>query len=252
MTDVRNSVSLISDLPMGNILLTICARGGSEGVKNKNIRKLGRYPLIAHTIRQAKKWGRANRIVVSTDSANISDVSRDFGAEVPFVRPAELATSEAGKVDVIKHALKTCEDIYNEQYSIVVDLDPTAPVRDSKDLDSALKLFEEERPKTLMSVVRSRKNPYFNMVEVDDSNRVSLSKPVNTSIMSRQKAPIVYSLNASIYIYDRKFLTSTGTSCMTDDSIMYEMSEESSIDIDREIDFRFVEYLVREKLISLY
>jgi len=88
-----------------NILCTICARGGSKGVPRKNIKKLNGKPLIYYTINQAIKWGKANKIIVSTEDEEIANISRKYGAEVPFLRPKELATDEAGKLDVIKHAV---------------------------------------------------------------------------------------------------------------------------------------------------
>src|SRR5690348_11926756 len=93
-----------------DILLTIAARGGSKGVKDKNIRPLCGLPLIAHTINQAKRWGKAKRIICSTDSEAIADVARQYGAEVPFIRPADLATDTAGKVGVLRHALKAMQE----------------------------------------------------------------------------------------------------------------------------------------------
>ena len=97
---------------MNNLLITICARGGSKGVKNKNIRDLAEKPLIYYTIKQAKEWGRGKHIVLSTDSKEIAEIAKQYGVEIPFMRPQELADDTAGKIAAIKHALISCEEIF--------------------------------------------------------------------------------------------------------------------------------------------
>ena len=234
------------------ILVTIAARGGSKGVKDKNIRELCGLPLIAHTIRQARRWNRASRIVCSTDSERIADVARSHGAEVPFMRPPELASDTAGKVGVIRHAVLKVEEITKERFDIIVDLDATAPIRNNSDLEGALALFKKERPKTLFSVTSCRKNPYFNMVELGKEGFVHLAKELPSSINRRQDAPKVYDMNASIYIYNREYiLDENSKSAISDRSIIWEMDELSAIDIDLELDFHFVEFLVSKGIVKL-
>jgi len=233
-----------------NILLTIAARGGSKGVKGKNIRSLLGKPLIAHTILQALRWAKATRVVISTDSEAIAQVARQYGAEVPFMRPASMATDKAGKMPVIVHALKTCEEIYQTKFDILVDLDATAPVRTIQDLDQALAMFIKHKPANIFSVVPSHKNPYFNMVELTPRGRVRLCK--RGKFKRRQDAPAVYDANASIYIYDRNYLLKTKhPSVVNPRTMIYVMKEESAFDIDREIDFKFLEFLTKEKVITL-
>ena len=235
---------------MNNLLITICARGGSKGVKGKNIRTLAGKPLIYYTIKQAKNWGKAKHIVVSTDSKEIAQTAKKYEAEVPFIRPQDLATDSAGKVAVVKHALITCEEIFREKYVAVMDLDVTSPVRRIEDLENAYKLFLEKRPRTLFSVVHSHRNPYFNMVEETLDKKVSLIKQGNFT--RRQDAPKVYDMNASIYIYDRRYLLDENDpSSISDNSIIYLMDEISRIDIDSELDFKFIEFLVKENIITL-
>lgn len=235
-----------------NILLTICARGGSKGVKNKNIRHLMGKPLIAYTINQALLWSKAGRIVVSTDSEDIASVARTFGAETPFVRPAELATDTAAKVPVIRHAARHCEELYGERYDLVVDLDPTAPVRTIADLDACLEIFMAHRPKTIFSVVAAHKNPYFNMVELNEAGFAHLSKALPQGVSTRQSAPRVYAMNASIYFYDRQYLMDeTVTSPISDSSMVHVMDDLAGQDIDREIDFEFIEFLCQRGKIKL-
>lgn len=235
---------------MNNLLITICTRGGSKGVKGKNIRDLAGKPLIYYTIKQAKEWGKAKHIVVSTDSKDIARIAKEFGAEVPFIRPEELATDSAAKIPAIRHALKTSEDIYHEKYEIIMDLDATSPVRRIEDLENALQLFLKEKPKTIFSVVNAHRNPYFNMVEKGADGKAKLCKQGNFA--SRQNSPKVYDLNASIYIYDREYLLDgKNISAISDNSVIYLMNEISRMDIDSELDFKFIEFLIKENIISL-
>jgi len=147
---------------MDKILVVIGARAGSKGVKGKNIKPLNGKPLIAYTIEKALAWTKADRVVVSTESEEIAAVAKKIGAQVPFMRPAEMSTDTAAKGPALRHALKSCEKIDSVKYSLVVDLDVTAPIRTTEDLDNCLKIFNEHKPQTLFSVVVAHKNPYFN------------------------------------------------------------------------------------------
>lgn len=233
-------------------LLTIAARGGSKGVVNKNIRSVMGKPLIAHTILQAQRWGMAEHVVVTTDSPEIAAIARDFGAEVPFLRPAELATDTAGKVEVLRHALQACEAHYQTSFDGVVDLDPTAPLRRISDIENAYQLFLEKRPKTIFSGVPCHKNPYFNMVEVGRDGYAVLCKRTAQAVLRRQDGPQVYDLNASIYVYQREFLTDPSScSVITDRSLVYVMDSISAFDVDREIDFQFLEFILTKGFFKL-
>ena len=237
---------------MQNILVAIGARGGSKGVKNKNIRDLDGKPLICYTIKQALNWGKAKRVVVSTDSEEIAHISKKCGAEVPFMRPDILATDTAAKLPAIRHALLESERIFGEQCEIIVDLDATAPIRTIDDLDKCLRIFINDRPDTLYSVVYAHKNPYFNMVEKNDAGSYVVSKKLGNSITRRQDAPKVYSLNASIYFYNREYLLNEeNNTCLTANSRIYIMDDIAGIDIDREVDFKFIEFLIKEGLVQL-
>lgn len=233
-----------------NILVTITARGGSKGVKNKNIRELAGVPLIGHTIMQAKRWGRADKIACSTDSEEIALVAQKYGAEILCMRPAELATDTAGKIDVLKHLVRFVEDQDKRHYHVIVDLDPTAPIRKNEDLEGALRLFLDKRPKSVFSVTPCKKNPYFNMVEMDNSGFAVVSKKPASPVLSRQTAPKVYDMNASIYVYQRDYLLNDKTrSALSDRSLIWVMDEISAFDIDRESDFQFIEFLIAKDLV---
>ncbi|MFW9767178.1 MAG: cytidylyltransferase domain-containing protein [Candidatus Thorarchaeota archaeon] len=229
------------------ILGTICARGGSKGVKNKNIRNLDGRPLIYYTIKAMKKWGKADRIICSTDSPEIAKIASEYGAETPFLRPAELSSDTAPKIPVIKHALRYCEEEEGINYDTIVDLDPTSPLRTTNDIERALQKFLNTRADVLYSVTEAKKNPYFNMVELDDNDNAHLSKKLEGEFFRRQDTPKVYEINGSIYIYNRDYLSkANGLHC--ENERVFVMDEISSIDIDREIDFRFIEYLLKSGL----
>jgi len=235
---------------MNNLLITICARGGSKGVKGKNIRNLNGFPLIYYTIKQAKDWAKAKHIIVSTDSQDIAKIAKQYGAEVPFIRPVELATDTAGKVAAIRHALLSSDKFFAEKYDAVMDLDVTSPVRTHQDLEDSYNLFLQKKPKTLFSVVIAHRNPYFNMVEETHGGKVILSK--KGDFVRRQDAPKVYDMNASIYIYNREYLLDeANVSPISDNSIIYLMNDLAKTDIDSELDFKFIEFLVKENIISL-
>ena len=237
---------------MSNILVVICARAGSKGVKKKNIRPLLGKPLIGYSIETALKWKKACHVIVSTDSREIKDVALEFGAEVPFIRPPELANDRATKGDTIFHALQCCEELFNNRFEIIVDLDVTAPLRAVKDLDNCLEIFLSKKPKTLFSVVEANKNPYFNMVERKENGYYSLVIPFKNDanenyIYRRQDTPVVFSMNASIYFYDRSYLISSKRkSPFTEKTCIYKMDEISGIDIDTELDFKKTEFLMSQ------
>jgi CMP-N,N'-diacetyllegionaminic acid synthase len=234
------------------ILLTIGARGGSKGVKGKNIRHLLGKPLIVHTISQARRWGKATKVVVSTDSELIAKTAKRYGAEVPFMRPASMATDKSSKIPALIHALKISEKLYKIKFDVLVDLDVTSPVRTMQDLDNCLKMYIQHKPNTIFSVSPAHKNPYFNIIEYNARGVPVRCKRLPKNIQRRQDAPKVYDANASIYFYDRNYLLKAkNPSPLNRRCMIYVMREESGFDIDREIDFKFLEFLVKEKVVQL-
>jgi len=228
-------------------LVTVCARGGSQGVRNKNVRPLMGRPLIAHTVQCALDWGMAHRVVVSTDSEEIASAAREAGAEAPFVRPADLARGEVPKMAVIRHALREIERDSDDRYDVIVDLDVTAPLRHVSDVEGAYDLLLARQPLTVFSVVLARKNPYYNVVEADVGGYVHVSKDAGAAITCRQIAPVVYDMNASIHVYSRAYLMDDRNwHVCSDRSLPWVMDDLAAVDIDTEVDFRYVEFLLRE------
>ena len=229
------------------LLVTICARGGSQGLKGKNVRPLMGKPLISHTIQCALDWGKAYRVVVSTDSEEIAGVAVQSGAEAPFLRPDDLARGEVPKMAVIRHALREIERDSNDRYDVIVDLDVTAPLRHVSDVEGAYDLLLARQPLTVFSVVPARKNPYYNVVEADAEGYVHVSKDAGTAITCRQIAPVVYDMNASIHVYSRAYLMDDWNwHVCSERSLPWVMDDLAAVDIDSEEDFRYVEFLLRE------
>lgn len=231
---------------MKNILCTICARGGSKGIKNKNIKLLNDKPLIAHTIEQAKMSNLFEHIVVSTDSDDIVKIVKEYGAEVFFKRGAKMANDTAGKLDVIRDAFEKSEEYYKKKFDYLIDLDVTSPLRNVNDIIDSFEQFIKNNNSNLITVMPSRRSPYFNLVEQDKNGKVFLSKSLDKQVLRRQDSPKCYDMNASIYIWKRETILSKN-SIFLEDTGLYVMPEERSIDIDNEIDFEFVEFLLRKR-----
>jgi len=228
---------------------TICARGGSKGVPGKNVRPIAGHPLIAYSIAQARRCSFIDRVIVSTDSPEVAAVARRYGADVPFMRPAELAQDTSAKVPAIQHAVREIEKEIGRKIDYVVDLDPTSPLRSVEDIRACWELVQRPATDVVFTVTQAEKNPYFNMVELNDGY-ARLSKSPGRPVVRRQDAPAVYSLNASVYAYRREHLMGDGR-VIGDRSRIVVMPPERSRDIDGPLDFAFLEFLVHEGHVTL-
>ena len=237
-------------------MTTLCiigARGGSQGLPQKNVRPLLGKPLIAWSIEQAIETPEIDRVVVSTDSEDIADIASSSGAEVPFVRPENLSGPNVGKFQVWQHALMTCETHFEENYEFLVDLDCTNPLRDPKDISAAIAQFRRSRERgvdAVFSVCDARKNPYFNLVEPDEIGAMRMSKSPNKSIVARQAAPPVFEHVASIYVLDPQYLRQANH-LLDGHSEGYDIGQDKSFDIDSYLDFEIVQYLMKRKLSAI-
>ncbi len=229
-----------------NIVCFICARSGSKGVKNKNIRQLCGKPLIAWSIETAKKVKCISDIVISTDGDDIANISKKYGANVYFKRPSTLSSDSAGKWEVWQHAIDNYEEATGKKVDVFVDLDCTAPLRDVSDVNSAIQQFLEKQPDVVFSICKAKKNPYFNMVEYQNGY-LSISKEPINKIVRRQDAPEVYEHAASIYVLSPNFLRK-GSGLLSGKALGYLMRAESCIDIDEEFDFEMVNFFMERKL----
>jgi CMP-N-acetylneuraminic acid synthetase len=231
-----------------NILISICARGGSKGIPGKNIRLLNGLPLIAYSIRTARKFAAAAaghnvHIGLSTDSDEIRQVAGEQGLHTNYRRPAALATDEVGKLGVIRDLLQFEESSANKAFDYIIDLDITSPLRTVADLQSALALLKEDpQALNIFSVNKANRNPYFNMVEKKEDGYYGLSK--KGSFLTRQSAPPVFELNASFYIFRKDFFSSGAAAAISERSLIYVMPH-VCFDLDHPVDFEFMEFLVK-------
>jgi len=228
-------------------ICTICARGGSKGVLGKNLRNMHGKPLIAYTIEQAKASGLFEIVAVSSDSADILEAAKRYGADLLIDRPAALATDTAAKLPAIRHAVETAERNAGKRFDTYVDLDATSPLRSVDDIRNAVNLLESSGAGNVITAMPARRSPYFNLVEVGQDGKVGLSKQPAVPFVRRQDAPACYDMNASIYVWRRETLFGAD-SVFNDDTKLYVMPEERSIDIDSELDFDFVEFVMSRNL----
>jgi CMP-N,N'-diacetyllegionaminic acid synthase len=228
-----------------NILITICARGGSKGIPGKNIRMLQKKPLIAYSIAHAQSFAAKTNadIALSTDDEEIKKAAATWGLSSEYTRPDHLASDTSGKVEAIQHIVKFEENRKNIRYDLVLDLDVSAPLRNMDDMIAAYELIRsDEAALNLFSVSNAVKNPYFNMVEQQEDGYFQLVKK-NGDVFSRQKAPKVYEMNASFYFYKKAFFDQGFKAPVTPRSLIYIMPH-TSFDLDHVIDFEFLDYLM--------
>ena len=228
------------------VLCTICARAGSKGVANKNLRLINNKPLIVYSIEQAIATKLFDQIVVSSDSKEIREVALANGATFCVDRPAELATDTAPKLPAIKHCVENAEEKFG-QFEVIIDLDTTAPLRESSDIIGALELLQSAQADNVITGTPAHRSPYFNLVETDVNGIVSLSKPPANVVARRQDSPQCFDMNASIYVWRRQALFAN-ENLFTGNTRLFVMPRERSLDIDSQADFEMVEWMMTKGL----
>ena len=226
---------------MPRVIATICARGGSKALPGKNLRPLAGQPLIVHTIEHALACRGIDGVFVSTDDEQIAEVAQRAGAQVPYLRPAELATDEAPKLPAIGHLVAHLERS-GMSVDTVVDLQPTSPLRRPEDIEAALALLDDAD--LVVSVTEPSHNPYYTLAEADAEGRLQLSKPAGFA--RRQDAPAVWGLNGSIYVWRRAALTKAiAEGFWSVRAKPYAMPRRRSVDIDDLEDFELAQWLLQ-------
>ena len=226
------------------ILATICCRGGSKGVPGKNIKMLKGKPLIAYTIEAVKASSLIDDLIISTDDEEIAAVAKQYGANVPFMRPNDLATDTASKWPVFIHAAEAYERLTGKTVEYLVDLDVTVPLKTAQDIDGAIRLaMDNTDTDVVITGYEPERNPYFNMMEVKENGFAEIVKKGEKPIVRRQDAPQVYSLTPAAYVVKKSALYEfehwSKAKCK-----IHPMPRERAIDIDTEIDFKIVEFLM--------
>ncbi len=230
---------------MSKVVAIIPARGGSKGIPGKNILPIAGKPLIAWTIHAAQRAQSIDRIIVSTDDEEIANVAKAYGEDPPFQRPAHLATDCAAANDVILHAIEFLQK-QGEHFDRVILLQPTSPLRTSKDIDDALSLMDVKHADSVIGVSLVSEPPQwmqrFNEDGIIKDYFPELEKPLN-----RQDLNVPYIVNGAIYITSMKQFQTT-KHISSGIIAGYIMSKDRAVDIDEEIDFKLAELLLKEKI----
>lgn len=225
----------------------IFARGGSKGLHRKNIKKFYGKPLIAWTIKLAIESSLFQRVIVSTDDNEIMKISKDYGAEVPFLRPSELSTDIANEWFAWRHAVESLNESMDYNF---VCLPCVCPLRSRKDIEGTINLYNKSKFDLIFTISKSDRSPYVNMIEIDKEKEVKLSKSVDSSkIYRRQDSPKIYNIVPSVYITSPKYIKEN-SSMWAGKISGYEIPHSRSIDIDSEIDFNFAEMLFQKNIKS--
>lgn len=228
------------------ILASVCMRGGSKGVVGKNTRDLLGRPLMLYTFDCAKKSNLINEIAVSTDSDEILHIAKQSNIDCVFRRNENLATDDASKWEVFKDLVLRYEDQTRQRIKYLVDLDVTVPRRKVQHIDSSIDMMINNDVDVVITGYEPERNPYFNMMELNDDNTAQLVKKTDKIISCRQNAPLVYSLTPAVYVIKRNALFEyshwADAVCMINP-----IPREFAIDIDTELDFQLVEYLMQNE-----
>lgn len=222
------------------------ARGGSKGVPRKNIRMLAGKPMIAYAIESALASKLIDRVIVSTEDAEIADVAKQYGAEVPFIRPLELAQDDSPEWSAWQHALRTLETAdAATKIDVFVCIPVTSPLRAVEDIDACIKKLLEGDADMVITVKAADRNPYFNMVSLNSEGDAHLLMPRDQAIHQRQSAPSVFDIATVAYAAKPEFVLNA--SSIFDGKVKAVIvPAERAVDIDTELDFKFAEFLLSQ------
>jgi len=225
------------------IIGLITARGGSKGLPRKNVLSLAGKPLIAWTIDAARNSGQLARVILSTDNAEIAQVAQEWGAEVPFMRPPELAQDHSDHLSVVEHALDWLKSNENCIPDYVLLLQPTSPLRAADDIAAAVDLARQHNADAVVSVTPVKHHPYI-AKRILDNGTMAHFMPVDGLDLRRQALPPAYALNGAIYL-NRPESLRRDRAFVPPGTVAYVMPPERSIDIDSGWDLHLVDLLLR-------
>ena len=219
------------------VLGLIPARGKSKGIPRKNIKNLCGKPLIAWTIEESLKSKKLDNVVVSTDDEEIADIAQKYGADVPFMRPAELAGDSTPGIDTLLHAIEELPD-----FDSVLLLQPTSPLRTVEDIYGIIELVKVKKACSAVSVSEAISHLYWTY-SLENGKLLNLYK--NETKLLRQDLPPAYNLNGAVYLASRNFLE-TKRAFKDESTLAYVMPRYRSVDIDDLDDWDFAEYLIKK------
>lgn len=224
-------------------IAVIFARGGSKGLPGKNIRSLAGKPLIAWSIEHALSVKRIERVIVSTDSEEIAAVAREYGAEVPFIRPAELARDDSPEWLAWRHVLNYLLNRDGKLPEVMVSVPTTAPLRLPLDIENCLDEYEKNDTDMVITVTDAHRSPYFNMVKTNTDGTVGLVIPPQSAVARRQDAPVVFDMATVAYVVRPEFVM-THNATFEGRVRAVHIPLERAVDIDTLLDFQIAEYLL--------
>lgn len=222
-----------------SVLAIVPARGGSKGASRKNLRPLGGRPLVAWTIAAARSSKYIDRLILSSEDAEIIQTAKDWGCDVPFVRPQELAADDTPGIAPVLHALRALPG-----FGLVVLLQPTSPFRSTQDVDACIEACALGAAPACVSVTESEHSPYWTY-KLDADRRL---KPIISEVglpSRRQDLPSTYVLNGAVYVARTDWLLRIGE-FITEETTGYVMPALRSLDIDTELDLRIAEFMFKE------
>lgn len=220
----------------------IFARGGSKGLPKKNVRDFCGKPLIAWAVEKALKVEKIDRVIVSTDCPEIAHIAREYGAEVPFLRPAALASDESPEWESWQHVLNFLIETEGEAPEIMVSIPTVAPLGLASDIEVCMNEFEKNSSDIVITVTAAKRSPYFNMVKQNDQGFYELIDSKHLATRRRQDAPIVFDITTVCYVASSSFVLAR-KSIFEGRVKVVELPAERSIDIDSELDFKIAEFL---------
>ena len=229
-----------------NIIALICARSGSKGVPNKNIKLLAGKPLIVRSINQIKELKEINRVIVSTDSEEIANIAINAGAEVPFMRPKKLAEDDTPEWLVWRHALDSINKLDGGYPDILIIVPVTAPLRTVDDLKNCLIEYQKGNADIIITATDTHRSPYFNMVKIDKEGMANLVISPGETITRRQDTPNIYDMTTVAYVTTPKFV-------LENDGIFsgkvrhVHIPIERALDIETSFDFKIAELLLSKE-----
>lgn len=223
----------------------IFARGGSKGIKNKNIKNFNGKPLIAYSITLAQSLEKISRVIVSTDSPEIARISEIFNAEVPFLRPKKFAEDDSPEWLAWRHALNFLKDSEGKAPSCLLSLPTTSPLRNKNDINNCLDCFETNLYDSVITVTESQRNPQFNMIKKMSDGSFNLAISEKNIYKRRQDAPIYYDITTVAYVVKTSLINNYENIFQGKIGVV-NIPQERSIDIDTDLDFSVAEFLMKE------
>ena len=224
----------------------IFARGGSKGLPGKNVLDFSGKPLIAWSIEQALAVKRIDRVIVSTDSETIANIAKEYGADVPFIRPAEFATDTAPEILAWKHGLEYLKDTTGEYPDVFLSIPTTAPLRFITDIDLCLDEFLVRKPDIVVTVTDSHRNPHFNMLQIDMDGTCSLVIPNQDTVTRRQDAKLVFDMTTVCYVADPLYILKCDSILEGNVRSVY-VPKDRAVDIDTLLDFQFADLILSKR-----